>query len=334
MKIRSKIKKGLVVILAIVVVCALVGQVTPVPGAMIVRMMVREPVGTRPDNYKEIEVLVAEQNDVRYPSAGEENLLDIYYPKDLAGQKFPAIIWVHGGFFVGGDKEYAEVFGKTLASYGYVVVAMNYERAPEAIYPAPLLQIGEVYQFVVGDLAKEYPINSAQVFFAGDSAGAQMVAQFAAVQSNEAYSAILNVPRTVPLENLKGVLLYCGPYSIQRLGDGSKGFLIQQVFNQCGWAYLGERDWEMAASQKGADIFPYINSNYPPAFITDGNQVSFADQGEMLAERIKSQGGRVEVLFFPDKKVITPHEYQFFLGSEPGQEALRRTLQFLDSSFK
>ena len=51
----------------------------------------------------------------------------------------PCIVWVHGGAYAGGDKEDVTAYAKHLASFGYIVISMNYSLAPKAQYPTPLL---------------------------------------------------------------------------------------------------------------------------------------------------------------------------------------------------
>lgn len=85
--------------------------------------------------------------DVPYPSNYNQNKLDIIYPKS-ATTPLPVIFWVHGGAFVAGDKADITNYMIMLANEGYVIVNINYELAPKAKYPAPLIQIGEAYTFI------------------------------------------------------------------------------------------------------------------------------------------------------------------------------------------
>ncbi|APH17125.1 alpha/beta hydrolase fold family protein [Clostridium sporogenes] len=100
--------------------------------------------------------------------------------------KCPTIIRGHGGAFVGGDKEQVDIFATTLASNGYVVLLMNYELAPEAKYPISIMQLEEFYSHIAS-IKTKYSIDKNQLFFAGDSAGAQIVSQFLAIQTNKEF---------------------------------------------------------------------------------------------------------------------------------------------------
>ncbi|MGG4106032.1 alpha/beta hydrolase [Paenibacillus lautus] len=60
-----------------------------------------------------------------------------------------------------------------MASKGYAVVNMNYEVAPEARYPAPVVQTTEVYQHLKE--LTDYPsLDLDRLIVGGDSAGAQI----------------------------------------------------------------------------------------------------------------------------------------------------------------
>ena len=77
-------------------------------------------------------------------------------PKVL--RKVPVVFWVHGGGYVGGDKEGAKEFATYLADRGQVaVVSLNYEWAPSLEYPGQVKQINQAYQSIKKEAA-QYPM--------------------------------------------------------------------------------------------------------------------------------------------------------------------------------
>ena len=59
----------------------------------------------------------------------EDLMLDAYLPPDSdTREKRPAVVYMHGGAFVGGDKQMAGAtdFVKMLTQLGYVVFSINY----------------------------------------------------------------------------------------------------------------------------------------------------------------------------------------------------------------
>ncbi|MCU7203596.1 alpha/beta hydrolase, partial [Turicibacter sanguinis] len=94
----------------------------------------------------------------------------------------PTVVWIHGGGWVSGSKEHARGYFKLLADQGYNVISVQYQFAPEAIYPNQLIQINQALKFIT-DHAQQYRINANQIYLAGDSAGANLVSHYAALIS-------------------------------------------------------------------------------------------------------------------------------------------------------
>jgi hypothetical protein len=65
-------------------------------------------------------------------------------------------------------------------------------------------------------------------------------------------------------------------------------------------------------------------------FLTAGNADFLAVQSYLLAEKATSLGIPVDSLFFPASyQPSVPHEFQFDLGSDAGQQALARSIAFM-----
>jgi carboxylesterase type B len=93
------------------------------------------PPGAAPLRYRDaVFTTVNTTSDVSYGSSVDQNgttvdlKLDIYEPDGDTNTKRPAIVWVHGGGFSGGDKTSGEiVFEATeMAKKGYFNVSINY----------------------------------------------------------------------------------------------------------------------------------------------------------------------------------------------------------------
>lgn len=135
---RRKIRRRMTAILIIALIVSYMLFMTPFFSAMLIRLAFGMTEQSPPQNYAQISQTVAVYNDVTYASKHGRNTLDIYLPKD-ATQPLPTILWMHGGGYVGGDKRESRYFAASLAANGYAVVSFNYELAPEANYPTPLI---------------------------------------------------------------------------------------------------------------------------------------------------------------------------------------------------
>lgn len=65
-------------------------------------------------------------SNVRYGNASN-NLMDIYLPKKKSENFYGAILCIHGGGWVAGDKREVEFVAKEYAKYGYITATMNYQ---------------------------------------------------------------------------------------------------------------------------------------------------------------------------------------------------------------
>ena len=151
--------------------------------------------------------------------------------------------------FVGGDKSDITEYAVQVANEGYIVVNLNYELAPQATYPTPLNQLKEAYNFIAHN-AGEYDIDMDYVYFAGDSAGAQIVSQFVNIQVDQQYSTKIAMDAVVPTTTIKGMLLFCGPYDISQVSDISDNKIIKFFLNRVGWSYIGDSNWMGSLSLK------------------------------------------------------------------------------------
>src|SRR5690349_10527411 len=70
-----------------------------------------------------------------FPKADPKlNMLDIYMPKK--GSNSPVLIWIHGGAFAYGDKEYVQEKAEFFTKKGYVFISINYRLSPKVVHPA------------------------------------------------------------------------------------------------------------------------------------------------------------------------------------------------------
>ncbi|EJP84119.1 alpha/beta hydrolase [Bacillus cereus] len=328
-------KKRMLISLMIVLGLALVGisywNLSPVPKAFLIKKAFEGGTFVPSADYDHALNETKIVKDINYNSKFPDGKLDIIYPKNRA-EKTPIIFWVHGGGFVGGDKSDITGYAVNLAARGYIVMNINYALAPKREYPTPVLQLGEAYEYIKEN-AKKYDLNLNRVYFAGDSAGAQISGQFVNIQTSEEYAKLAKIDAIVDPSTIKGALLFCGPYNMPELAKIESTKEIQDFMRTTGWAYLGKKNWEGSSEVKIASIINHVTKKYPPAFITDGNTGSFEDQGKALASALQSKGVSVDSLFF-DKNVSgeLAHEFQFKMNTQAGLETFNKVLEFLSKS--
>lgn len=112
---------------------------------------------------------------------------------------------MHGGGFVAGDKQYKNPLLSKIAEQGYVVVNVNYALAPNYKYPTPLKQMDAAVKFMK-DNQHDFPIDFDQVILGGDSAGAQLMSQYTAMQTNDKLREEMRFQQQFTPEQLKGAI--------------------------------------------------------------------------------------------------------------------------------
>ncbi|CAB3773878.1 alpha/beta hydrolase [Paraburkholderia humisilvae] len=262
--------------------------------------------------------------NIRYGSEKDARL-DVFAPAH-APASLPAVVWVHGGGFVAGSRSDLSDYLKVLAARGFVVVAIDYTLAPAVRFPEPVRQTNAALTYVVAN-AKRFGIDTARLFLAGDSAGAQIAAQSALIISDPVYARRMSIKPGVSRRALRGLVLFCGgPYdpSIMRL-EGPFADFMRTVL----WSYLGTRDADALSVQRLA-VVPYITSMYPPTFISVGNGDPLAAQSVALADALSLRNVVVDALFFPEHyRPSLGHEYQLMLSTQEARMALDRYVSFL-----
>ena len=189
------------------------------------------------------------------------HMLDIYYPKSFEAewntdQTFPVIVSVHGGGWFYGDKELYCPYTMQLASYGFVVVNFNYRRSPESTYPDTFYDVIDVMRFIQKN-CDMYHMDLSQLFMVGDSAGAQLVSQYAIYATNEEYRAIFTERMDKNLIVPKKVALNCGIYDMRDAFYKERGFT----------------DWYVKEVMSDAmetgfwDVLSFMNKDFPESYL-------------------------------------------------------------------
>ncbi|MBV9684161.1 MAG: alpha/beta hydrolase [Solirubrobacterales bacterium] len=263
--------------------------------------------------------------DERY---GDEpdTLLDVYRPAS-ATTPLPLLLWVHGGGFVGGAKEELAGYFKLLAHDGYAVVGPRYSLAPAHHYPTPPRQMMDALGYLISN-SDRLLIDPERIVLAGDSAGAHIAGQLAALVTTPGYSAAVGVNPTITSAQLRGVLLACGPYDLglarQSIEAGSR--FVQIVL----WAYTGKRHFLDDPAAAAWSLTDNLTPSFPPALVTVGNADPLRPHSELLAEKLRLHGVTVETVFYPyGHQPPLGHEYQFDLDTDPGRMFLDRARAFL-----
>jgi acetyl esterase len=309
-------------------------QVSPWPGALVIRTMfdrggqkTLQSMEAILPNYP-VTVL---SNQQYYPH-DKDALLDVYIPNSaLTGHTiFPAVVWTHGGGWLSGNKTDAAPYFKWLANQGFVVIAPNYSLAPGKTYPTPVHQLNDAYAYIQANTIR-YHANPNKIILAGDSAGAQLSSQMAALITNPAYAAEVGIKPSLQSSQLTGVILFCGIYKIESLAEPTPSLpkVIDWGDSTTVWAYTGSRD-ESSPLIRQMSAYYHLTKDFPATFISGGNADPLTDsQSVPFAQKLQSLNVKVTTLFYPSThEPKLSHEYQFTLNQD-GKNAFEQMTQFL-----
>lgn len=305
--------------------------VSPWPGALAIRYIFDRGAQQASDALrKHVPPGIVQHLGEVYDPADPDARFDVYLPPPpadgAAREPLPVVVWVHGGGWVSGSRSDIGNYARVLAGRGLAVVAVDYSIAPGAHYPTPVRQVNTALRHLSMQAAR-WHIDPDRIVLAGDSAGAHIAAQVANTIALPAYAVEVGVVPGLASRQLRGVVLFCGPYDLRkgRL-HGPFGLFLRSVL----WSYSGKRDFPNDRAFAAASVIDHLTPDFPPAFISAGNADPLLPQSHDLAVRLSTLRVRVETLFFPDDHVpALGHEYQFDLDQAAGRRALDEVVSFV-----
>jgi acetyl esterase/lipase len=327
------------VVVGLAVIGSLAFRFSPWPGALIIRAFFSysgqqrlKAMEAELPNYP-VTVLA----DQQYRKNDKDALLDVYVPDSAAqtNAKLPIIVWTHGGAWLSGDKKDDAPYFKRLASEGFVVVAVNYSLTPGKIYPTAIHQLNDAYAYIETN-AVRFSGDPSRFVLAGDSAGAQLSSQMAAIVTNPNYAQEMMIKPMLSSSQLVGVVLFCGIYKMEGLVEPNPTLpkIIGWGDDVSVWALTGTRD-KSSPLIRQMSAYYHVTKDFPETFISGGNGDPLTNvQSVPFADELKSLNVNVTTLFYPQNHVPSlPHEYQFTFNAD-GEHAFTAMTQFLQEKTK
>lgn len=237
-------------------------------------------------------------NDIKYSDKYPNSYFDIYNNTENFSELKPVFIYLHGGGWVYGDKASGDPTSTDMSGYydllkkmvdeGYSVLSVNYALAPENTYPTPIYQMVELMKFLK-EYGAEYGLDANFLVLGGGSAGAHIVGQFAATQTNLQYAKKLGIQQVLTNKEIKGLYLGCGLLNPSKVTD-SKFFVLDHMLYQLIRGYFNTGSLEDNKDAIEANIINYVTSDYPETYITDGNLSTYNKQAHDLDKRLTELG--------------------------------------------
>ena len=244
--------------------------------------------------------------------AGQPLRLDIYRP--AASGRYPIVIQIYGGAWQRGAPADNQAFARSIASLGFVVVAIDYRHAPQWRWPAQIEDVRTALAWIAQH-AREYDGDTSRVALVGRSSGGQL----ATLAAYEDKTAGLTV---------KAVVSYYAPVD---LADGYRHppspdpLNVRSVLEN----YLGATPDDAAGAERYREASPitYVTRTAPPTLLIYGTRdhIVQARYGHMLDRRLREVGATSILLEIP----WAEHAFDLLPGGLSGQLSLYYTQRFL-----
>ncbi|MBP5273324.1 MAG: alpha/beta hydrolase, partial [Abditibacteriota bacterium] len=104
---------------------------------------------------------------------GGRRLRLIVYEPSERGEKMPAMVSMHSGYWMEGSADDNEFFSAYLAEQGFVVFDVDYRLSPEARWPAQIEDCKTAVRYIRAD-CRRYGIDPDRILAAGFSAGGML----------------------------------------------------------------------------------------------------------------------------------------------------------------
>lgn len=231
---------------------------------------------------------VSVTRDVVFARRGSLALkLDVYAPS-TPGVGRPAIVQIHGGAWVIGDKrEQGLPLLNHLAANGWVGFNVNYRLSPRATFPDHLVDVKEAVAWV-REHAARFGVDPGFIAATGGSAGAHLAAMVALTPGAERFQPGFEDADT----SVQAAVLFYGVYDFtDRLGvlppEFRYGLLRKHVMKR-------SPDDDRAAFLDASPL-EHVGPHAPPTFVIHGDRDTLApvDYARLLVERLREAGVRV-----------------------------------------
>ncbi len=201
------------------------------------------------------------ERDIPYVKGGNRlQVLDVFKP--VGEPPFPVLVYIHGGANHLGDKRTYDRICRVFTSHGLLVLNANYRLAPRWRYREQIQDVAAAVDWAYRH-AEAYRGDPSRVFLAGDSAGAYHAAMYAVEVIHPELAGALGTAPAVPLESIRGLLLFYGVYDLVTVGDSR--FPFSKLFIT---GFLGRDPEEFRRAAEVASPVRYVTADFPPCFLS------------------------------------------------------------------
>lgn len=234
---------------------------------------------------------VVVETDVEYGKAGERSLkLDVLRPKADSEKPRPAVVWIHGGGWQGGNKASGlGRLGGLAASGDFVCFTVGYRLTDETAWPGQIHDCKAAIRWIRAN-AKKYGVDAEKIGVWGSSAGGHLVSMLGTSGDVKELEGTNGSPESS--SRVTCVVDFCGPSDFLAFAESApnesrSGGPVQKL--------LGGPLSEKKEVAKQASPVTFVSPDDPPFLIVHGtdDRTVPLNQAERLHEKLKTAGVNV-----------------------------------------
>jgi acetyl esterase/lipase len=248
--------------------------------------------------------------DLAYVDGDEADVrqrLDLYLP---AEDRPPLVVFIHGGSWREGSKDYFALVGKTLQARDLACAVVGYRLTPQVKHPAHVQDCARAVAWLV-EHADEFGWNEKRIYLMGHSSGAHLAALLAL---DESYLQEVGVDGA----RVCGVLALSGPYDVRMPIP-----MFTEVFG------------EDSRTRRRASPLDWVREDVPPFLVlwAEHEMLGLGASGVNFRTHLRKHGARVEwgelrgrnhatilTTMGTDEDITTPRLVRFIERVERGWE--------------
>lgn len=228
------------------------------------------------------------ERDVVFGKGGNQELkLDLARPR--GDGPFPAVVCLHGGGWVGGDRKQLEQTIKGLAARGYVAVAPDYRLAPRDPFPAPIEDCKAAVRWLRANAAR-YKVNADRIGVVGFSAGGHLACLLGVTEKADGLEGKGGCPDES--SRVQAVVSFFGPTDLSRADWGREARENNLT------PLLGGSAEDRPEAYKKASPATYVRKGAPPFLFVHGTEDKIVVPAHSLdmADKLRTAGSPARVL--------------------------------------
>lgn len=251
---------------------------------MIVGILSLLPMACVPQETSSIDV----ERDVVFGTGGIHELkLDLARPHGEG--LFPAILCLHGGGWVGGDRQQMEETIKVLAARGYVAVTPDYRLAPRDSFPAAIEDCKAAVRWLRAN-AVRLKVDSGRIGVLGFAAGGHLACLLGVTDKADGFEGKGGNPNES--SRVQAVVSFFGPTDLSY----PKWDISVRENNLV--PFLGGTLEKHAEAYRKASPLTYVRKGTPPFLFIHGaeDKIVPPSQSQDMADKLTSVGCKARVL--------------------------------------